>query len=72
MAGQHAGFRSLECILQGGNSVRFETRSLVAEGVLYTLTVFAEVATYNANEALLDRVRESLVPAPAPQRRPRE
>ena len=72
MAGQQAGFRSLECALAGGSSVHFETRTIIKDGVMYTLTTLAEVSEFDANEPLLERIRESLVLAPTPRRRPRE
>jgi len=72
MAGHRAGFRSTECVLVGGNSVRLETRSIVTNGTLYALTFMAEVSDFDASELLFDRVRESLVLAPTTQRLSRE
>jgi hypothetical protein len=72
MAGQRAGFSSLECVLAGGNTVRFEARAIVKDRVLYALMAMGEVAEFDANELLFDRIRESLVLAPAPQGRARE
>jgi hypothetical protein len=66
LAGQHAGYMSLACESELGESSRLDTWFTVKDGVMYILVCAAETKAYAANELLFNRVRESLVLADAP------